>query len=367
MALQRIIPAEYEFQLLTKVGHFKRHFAALNLPEPTIFRSAPSHYRLRAEFRIFHSGDRIDYAMFATGAPKHPVVIDDFPVASTRIGAAMPLLLDCLQQNEVLRKKLFQVNFLSTLSGELLVTMIYHRPLDQPWEAEAKTLGSLLNAQIVGRSRHQKIVLDRDWVLEKIGLNDRQLHYQQIEGSFTQPNGEINRQMLAWACAQVTDIGGDLLELYCGNGNFTIALAPMFERVLATEISKSSIKAAHFNLEANSVKNVHLVRMSSDEVSAALAGERLFNRLKSIDLRQYQFSTLFVDPPRSGLDTETVELARKFGRILYISCNPATLYENLAALHASHEISAAALFDQFPYTDHIECGVLLTKRVANGQ
>lgn len=365
MSLQRIVPSEYESQLAAKIAHFKQNFAGLNLPEASVFRSEPTHYRLRAEFRIFHSESRVDYAMFAADDPKRPVVIADFPVASTRIGEAMPLLRDCVSQADTLKKGLFQANFLSTLSGELLITLIYHRRLDQSWEDEAKTLASQLNAQIVGRSRHQKIILDRDWVLEKLDLNDRTLRYQQIEGSFTQPNGAINRQMLAWACTQAEEIGGDLLELYCGNGNFTIALAPMFERILATEISKSSVKAAHFNLAANSIENVRLVRMSSDEISSALAGERLFNRLKDIDLSQYRFSTLFVDPPRSGLDAGTIALARGFRRILYISCNPATLHENLAALHASHEISSAALFDQFPYTDHMECGVLLKKRVAS--
>lgn len=364
MPLQSIVPSEYEAQLLVKIERFKRDFAGLSLPEPLVFRSAPTHYRLRAEFRIFHSGDRVDYAMFAANEPKRPVVISEFPVASTRIGEAMPLLLEIVRQSDTLKSRLFQVNFLSTLSGELLITLIYHRRLDEAWEEAAKSIAMQLNAQIVGRSHQQKIVLGRDWVLETIQLNGCTLHYQQIEGSFTQPNGEINRHMLAWASAQVADVGGDLLELYCGNGNFTLALAPMFDRVLATEISKSSVKAANYNLDANSIENVSLVRMSSEEISSALARERVFNRLQDIDLDQYRFSTLFVDPPRSGLDSHTIDLARGFDRILYISCNPVTLRENLAALDATHVVSSAALFDQFPYTDHMESGVLLIRRSA---
>ena len=54
---------------------------------------------------------------------------------------------------------------------------------------------------LIGRSRKQKIVLDRDWLLEAFELDGRQLLYQQIEGSFTQPNGGVNRQMLGWARA----------------------------------------------------------------------------------------------------------------------------------------------------------------------
>jgi tRNA (uracil-5-)-methyltransferase len=215
---------------------------------------------------------------------------------------------------------------------------------------------------VIGRSRGQKVILDRDWLLEEFELNGRRLRYQQVEGSFTQPNGGVNRQMLGWACQQAAGLGGDLLELYCGNGNFTMALAPLFGKVLATEVSKSSVHAAQYNLAANDVGNVALVRASSEEIVTALAGRTVLKRLKDIDLASYRFSTLFVDPPRSGLDATTREFAAGFGNILYISCNPQTLQENVAALQATHLVSAAAVFDQFPYTHHLECGLLLTQR-----
>lgn len=215
---------------------------------------------------------------------------------------------------------------------------------------------------MIGRSLKQKIVLDRDWLLEELNVNERALRYQQIEGSFSQPNAGVNAKMLGWASRQAASLGADLLELYCGNGNFTVALAPAFGRVLATEMSKSSVRAAHHNLEANGVANVTMVRMAAEEISDALAKVRPFTRLKDIDLDSYRFTTLFVDPPRSGLDPVTLALARGFERILYISCNPQTLCENVAELAATHEISAAAVFDQFPWTHHLECGLLLSKK-----
>jgi tRNA (uracil-5-)-methyltransferase len=254
------------------------------------------------------------------------------------------------------------VNFLATLSGELMVTLIYHRPLGPDWEAAARALAADLQVQMIGRSRGQKVVLDRDWLLEEFEVDGRRLGYQQIEGSFTQPNGAVNRLMLGWACTRAAGLGGDLLELYCGNGNFTMALAPLFGRVLATEVNKSSVRAAHYNLTANRIDNVALVRASSQEISDVLAGRDELKRMRDIDLADYRFSTLFVDPPRSGLDGTTLEFAAGFEHILYISCNPQSLHENLAALHASHSVHAAAVFDQFPYTHHLECGLLLTRR-----
>ncbi len=362
MSLQSFNIAEYPGQLAEKVSQFKDAFAPFALPEPSVFASAPRHYRMRAEFRMWHQDERIDYAMFDPAEPKQPVIIEEFAAADAAICRLMPRLREHLQACTPLKHRLFQVNFLATLSGEMLLTLIYHRPLDAAWETAARELADELNVQLIGRSRKQKLVLGRDWVLEKFDLNGRQLSYQQIEGSFSQPNAGVNRQMLGWACQQAAGLGGDLVELYCGNGNFTIALAPLFERVLATEVSKSSVAAANYNLAANQIDNVTLVRMSSDEISDALARNRPFERMKTVDLDCYNFSTLFVDPPRSGLDAVTLALASSFQNILYISCNPQTLQENVSALQATHSITASAVFDQFPYTHHLECGLLLTRR-----
>ena len=362
MPLPTFDPASYEAQLADKIAHYKADFAHLNLPEPAVFRSDPLHYRLRAEFRIWHTGAQLDYAMFDSADPKVPVLIDSFPPAGPAIHALMPRLRSALASNECLRRRLFQIEFLSTLSGEVLVSLVYHRPLEADWEAAARALAAELGIQIIGRSRKQKIVLERDWVIEEFEFEGRSLRYQQFEGSFTQPNGQVNRQMLGWAANQARNLGGDLLELYCGNGNFTMALAPLFNRVLATELSKSSVHAAHYNLEANQVGNVTMVRMASEELSDAMAGGREYRRMKGVDLASYQFSTIFVDPPRSGLDPATLALARGFRHILYISCNPQTLKANLEALQDTHDIVASAAFDQFPYTHHLECGVLLRQR-----
>ncbi|VEI47353.1 tRNA (uracil-5-)-methyltransferase [Actinobacillus equuli] len=69
----------------------------------------------------------------------------------------------------------------------------------------------------------------------------------------------------------------------------------------------------------------------------------------------------FVDPPRAGLDQDTLNMVQAYERILYISCNPHTLADNLQQLTQTHRIERAALFDQFPYTHHVESGVWLIR------
>lgn len=64
----------------------------------------------------------------------------------------------------------------------------------------------------------------------------------------------------------------------------------------------------------------------------------------------------------AGLDDFTVQLLSQFERVVYISCNPETLHENLKTLAGTHTVQRFAVFDQFPYTHHLECGVLLIRQ-----
>ncbi|MEX1058295.1 MAG: methyltransferase domain-containing protein, partial [Natronospirillum sp.] len=153
----------------------------------------------------------------------------------------------------------------------------------------------------------------------------------------------------------------DLLELYCGLGTFTLPLSQHFRRVLATEISRVSVRAAQHNLADNGIANVTVGRMSAEEFAQGWAsGEG--RRMTEYNVADHQFNTVFVDPPRAGLDADALALVRQFPNILYISCNPDTLLSNVSALADTHEIKRLALFDQFPYTHHREAGVLLQRR-----
>jgi len=355
-------PDDYSAQFEQKQTELLNLLAKYDLPPLEAFASPPLHYRLRAEFKIWHDGDESHFAVFDQGAGNPPTFLTDFPTAAEPINRLMVELKAAIEQSDILRHKLFQVEFLSTLAGDMLVTFVYHKPLTDQWEQQARQLSDSLNIKIIGRSRKQKLVLSDDYVTEAFTIADQVFSYQQVEGCFSQPNGNICESMLNWAYDVTGDCSGDLLELYCGNGNFTLPLARHFDKVLATEISKRLTAAAQLNCNANNIDNVVFARMAAEDISSAMAGVREFRRLKDIDLSDYQFSTIFVDPPRAGLDNQTIELVKTFDRILYISCNPVTQADNLAALYPTHEIKRLAFFDQFPYTSHMECGMLLQKR-----
>ncbi|MGO0691909.1 tRNA (uridine(54)-C5)-methyltransferase TrmA [Pseudomonas guariconensis] len=355
-------PSAYSTQLEGKVARLRELLAPFGAPEPAVFDSPREHYRLRAEFRLWREEGQRHYAMFAPGEKHKAILIDDFPIASERINALMPSLKAAWQASEELGNRLFQVEFLTTLAGDAMITMCYHRPLDDAWEVAARQLSEDLDVSIIGRSKGKRLVIGRDYAVEKLNVAGRVFSYRQPEGAFTQPNGAVNQKMLSWAYEAIGERDDDLLELYCGNGNFTLPLATRVRQVLATEISKTSVNAALSNLDENAVENVRLVRLSAEELTQALNEVRPFRRLEGIDLKSYDFGTVFVDPPRAGMDPDTCELTRRFERILYISCNPETLAANIAQLQDTHRIERCALFDQFPYTHHMESGVLLVRR-----
>ncbi len=361
----RLYAMEYASQLAAKEQKVSQLLTPFYTNRVTVFDSPDKHYRARAEYRIWHEGAVCDYAM-GNMAKDGAVTIEECPKVIEPIEKRMWRLLDRINASpEVLKRKLFAVEFLATTTDEVLITMLYHRKLDEAWVAEAQTIETSLNCKVMGRSRKQKVVLSEEFVTEVLPIDGREVTYVQYESGFTQPNPTVNIKMIAWAIAKAQQSGGgDLLEAYCGLGNFTLPLSRYYDKVLATEISKRSIHAALQNCEANGVTNITFVRMASEEMTQALQGVRSFERLKGIDLAAYHFSTVLVDPPRAGLDEGTMRLIATIEFIIYISCNPETLARDLEQLTQSHEVVDVALFDQFPHTEHIESGVFLKRRMA---
>ena len=351
----------YETQLENKIKLNKERFAHFYTDDFYIATSPKQNYRSRSEFKIWHIGDDIHYAMNHVDK-KGVVLIKECPQVNEYILELMPKLLESIKDKEM-GFKLFGADFLSSSNGEIVVSLLYHRKLDEAWQEIASKISNELGIYIIGRSRKQKVIIAQDYITESLSINGEVYKSKHIENSFTQPNASVNEKMITWSLKQLDGIKGDLLELYCGAGNFTIPFAKQFNKVLATEISKSSINAAKANMLLNNVQNIEFVRMSVEEFVDALDGVREFRRMKEIDIEDYNISSIFVDPPRSGMDEASCKFCTRYENILYISCNPETLVRDLGILSATHDVIEMAVFDQFPYTHHLEMGVKLTKKV----
>ena len=368
-------PNNYQNYLNEKTAHVLNLIKdkGITLPSPQIFPSTPSNYRMRAEFAVFHTEDTgFEYCMYdKENGKKKRVFITYFDGVSLAINKAMALLKEYAITDFQIKNRLFEADFLCNLQGDVIITLNYHKKLDEAFAASLEKLRSFLhnkslNAEIVARARKQKITCKDDTLLECLNVNGKNVYLYQIEGTFTQPNAVTCEKMLEFALSCSLGMQNtDLLELYCGSGTFTATLAPYYRKVLATEVARVPTQNALRNLEKNNIGNVKLVRLSAVEVTQALNRERTFNRLQQqdIDLNEYAFKTLLIDPPRAGLQDEAaLKFTARFDRVIYISCGPESFASDLQFLTKTHRVEKLAFFDQFPYTHHLESGALLVRR-----
>ncbi len=346
---------------------------APGIPDPQIVPSPPEFYRMRCEFAVFKQDDgEFKYAMYIPGTkPRERVLLTEFRAAHPAINQGMAALRSALKHNAFMRNGLFEIDFLAAQDGQLVCALNYHRTFSEAFKAELTRLRSEiraggLNAELIARAKKQKIVCERDSVVEHYALDGRTVDLIQVEGTFSQPNAAVCTQMINFArtCAQSAP-QRDLLELYCGSGTFTVSLADLYRQVLATEVARVPTQTALNNIALNKLDNVRLCRLSAAEAASAIARERPFKRLllNDIHIEDYDFTTLLVDPPRAGIqDAAALAFAAQFPQIIYISCNPETLALDLKVLSRTHDIVKLSFFDQFPYTPHLESGVLLRRR-----
>ncbi|MEQ8956116.1 MAG: 23S rRNA (uracil(1939)-C(5))-methyltransferase RlmD [Gammaproteobacteria bacterium] len=176
-------------------------------------------------------------------------------------------------------------------------------------------------------------------------LPDSQLRLQFHPLDFTQVNADVNRRIVARALQQLELSRDDsVLDLFCGIGNFTLAIARCAGRVLGVEGSDELVKRARDNAGLNAISN------------AEFHSANLMQPMASANWSQQSFNKLLLDPPRSGA-LEVVPQLWGLGveKIVYVSCNPATLVRDAKLLmDAGYQLNSVGVMDMFPHTTHVE-------------
>ena len=347
----------YDEQLKVKSEKLKEMFWEFDMPELEIISGSDEHFRARAEFRVWHEGDKSFYAMRKRKEDGRGVIpVEECKIVDRAIYDAMEPLMNEIEKNDNLRFKLYEIDFLSNSKGKLIVTLIYHKKIDETISGDIEKLKEKFkNIDFIIRRKGRKFVFDKNYLIEELDINGKIYKYKIIENTFSQPNRKMSEKMIEWALANSKHLKGDLVELYCGNGNFTIPLSENFRKVIATEINQESIQAATFNADINNINNITFLAMSAAEFS-------MLKKDNSPLLSSYDLQNVLIDPPRGGLDDKSREFVNGFENIVYISCNPETLKRDLETLAKGRKIEAFAFFDQFPYTEHMECGVVLQRK-----
>ena len=312
--------------------------------------SPPNGYRSRCEFG-YKNGF---YTMYS---PEGKIIfLDTFAVARPSIQNLMPKLLDEINNSYDLKNKLFQINFRTNRKNKILVSLIYHKLLDDEMKCSANKISNKLNININLRSKNNLYSTHNDLLDDEIENLETLLF--QTDQSFYQPNHFHMPEMIDKAMSFIKD-PKDLLELYCGSGTFTLPLRKIFNKIFASENNRQSIRCLNQSISKQNIKNVFYARLSAEEVSELFEG-RIFNRMKGIDINDFNFSHILVDPPRAGLDSNVINLIKNFKNIIYISCNYETYIRDIYKLK-DYKIQNIEIFDQFPNTDHLEIVSLLSK------
>lgn len=183
--------------------------------------------------------------------------------------------------------------------------------------------------------------------LAEFGL---QIAYQ--PGDFVQVNGQMNEAMIAQALAWlVPQKDQRVLDLFCGLGNFALPLAQRVAQVVAVEGGASMLLRARENAIDNQLDNVQFFQCD------------LSKPLRNESWAQQAFSAALLDPPREGAQHMVEHLAQlKVPRIVYVSCNPATLARDAAVLIArGYRLEKAGVLDMFAQTGHSEAMTLFVR------
>lgn len=144
-----------------------------------------------------------------------------------------------------------------------------------------------------------------------------------------------------------------VFDLYCGIGTISLFMSKFAKKVYGVEIVEEAIIAAKENVKINNVNNTEFIAGDVEKVL-----DELVNKKQIIP------DIIMVDPPRRGLDNTSIENIKKVRpkKVVYISCNPATLVRDLAKLEENYEVKQITPVDMFPFTNHVECVSVLSRK-----
>ena len=246
-------------------------------------------------------------------------------------------------------------------TGELLVNVVTSSEEGFDEEAFVEMIRSLpLESEVVGilRTVNDRLA-DAVYCDELRVLDGRDYYMEEIMGlkfkvsafSFFQTNVEAVENLYSYAIDLIDDFNNKTaFDLYCGTGTITQTLAKKAGKVIGIELVEEAVEAAKANAALNGLDNCEFI-----------AGD-VFEVLKNVEEKP---DVIVVDPPRVGIKPDALDKIIGYGvdQIVYISCNPKTLTENLYYMqYYGYDVISVKPFDNFPGTKHTEAVALLQKR-----
>lgn len=206
-------------------------------------------------------------------------------------------------------------------------------------------LNSSRTNEILGKE--EKIIYGNGYITDFVG----KYKYYISSKSFFQVN-TVQAEVLYNELKKKLKLKKDdiLFDLYSGVGSIGIFLSDSVKKVYGIEIEKQAVKMANMNLKINSITNAEYIAGSVED------------KIVEFEKRNIHPDVIVVDPPRKGLDLESIEYIIKFRpqKIGYVSCNPATFARDLKLLSQYYLVGTITPVDLFPNSEHVECVTVLT-------
>lgn len=206
----------------------------------------------------------------------------------------------------------------------------------------------ILDSGISGIAFENGDSLGKDYIT--LDLNG--LKYSITPWSFFQSHWSLNRMVVDAVTNKLTPlVNKSVLDLYAGAGNFSIPLSVLAGEVVAVEENIYAVDDGRRNVTLNGIKNCAFVNLSVEKSFKGREkkkADRLFNEAR--------YDIIILDPPRPGLTSESLNMLidSGSGKIVYLSCNPATLARDVKKMKDRYELEAICMIDFFPNTYHIE-------------
>lgn len=291
------------------------------------------HYRHRGQFKVSPEGG----IGFYREGTRDIVAIEECPLMIKEINLLLNKLKDPfispLGKGGIKRGWEIHISY-----GDTAVALIKAKSLTEDIENLLMSRGfsgiALENGESIGK----------DYI--RLDLNG--LQYTITPWSFFQAHWELNKKVVELVVNELQPLEGmRILDLYAGAGNFSLPVARHASQVVAVEENPYAIEDGQRNAKINGIENCRFIKTSAEKY------------------RIYEgFDIFILDPPRTGL---TSEVAKKIidsspGRIVYVSCNPATLARDLKRLKEKYNIDSMRMIDFFPNTYHVEALAVLRLR-----
>lgn len=338
-------------------------YAGLDLSKTKFNRmigmNKPTHYRYKSQMPVRNTKTGITTGLYKKES-NDLVDIIECPVHSDSINRVNQRILEICDTHEIfafdpttMRGLLRYIvvresNFNEDIQVTLVIT-IYNKALKEA----AKDIIKIPGVKSVGISKNKdiqnheifgeevEILEGENTIVEGIG----DIRYALKPKAFYQLNPNQAIKLYSEVKSHL-DFSTDrvIVDAYTGSGSISFYLAQYVDRVLGIDIAKESIYSAKHNLKLNKVDNIIFEEGAVNDV------------LREYYKNGFNPDVIIFDPPRSGLDNQTMDLllTKKVKKIIYISCNPSTLAKNIKVLSKKYTLEEVTPLDMFPHTSHIE-------------